>query len=201
MQTGALGAINGLRMRRWYCVDHTSLEEVCQDTGVKLFNVPYIGSKITEEIFQDIEPDVGLSLGNGFIPERIFSIPKLGMLNVHSERLPEYQNAQSVIWPIYNNEKVTGITIHCVASGIDEGDIVHEESFPIHFGSTLRESVEQTLLETRERTVEAVPLVCASLSRFLKQRTKQVGGGKYTTPSIWQFWRMERNNRRLSKEY
>ena|ERR1700730_1743036 len=64
-----------------------------------IHRVDGINSDGTVEIFTAA---LGLSLGNGYISKRVFSIPKFGMINVHSERLPEYQNAQSVIWPIYN---------------------------------------------------------------------------------------------------
>lgn len=200
LKIGLLGAINGVRIRQWYNSEHIPLEEVCRTAAVSLVNVPYIGSKETEDAFRRAEADIGLSLGNSFIPKRIFSIPKHGMLNIHSERLPEYQNAQSVIWPIYNNETVTGITIHCVSDGIDEGDIVHAEAFPIQFRSTLRETVEQTLVESRARTVAAFSLICSDLPVFLAARRPQNKGMSYTTPSFRQFRRMEKNNYRLFLE-
>lgn len=197
LKIGPIGAFNGVRIRKWYHAENPPLEDVCRETGVKLTNVPYIGSKETEEAFKNAEADIGLSLGNSFIPERVFSVPKHGMLNFHGERLPKYQNAQSVIWPIFNSETLTGITLHRVASGIDEGDIFYEETFPIRFHPTLRETVEHTLVETNDRTTAAISRVCANLSEFLEARTPQIAGTKYTTPSFRQFRQMERNNHRL----
>lgn len=38
------------------------------------------------------------------------SSQRLATINVHCERLPEYQNGPSVIWPILNMERTTGLT-------------------------------------------------------------------------------------------
>jgi hypothetical protein len=38
------------------------------------------------------------------------SSQRLATINVHCERLPEYQNGSSVIWPILNMERTTGLT-------------------------------------------------------------------------------------------
>ena len=58
------------------------------------------------------EADLGLALGNGFIGPSIFTIPCFGMVNIHSEMLPEFRGAQSFIWPIYEGVGWMGFTIH-----------------------------------------------------------------------------------------
>lgn len=197
LQIGILGAVNGIRLREWYAAAHPGLEEVCRECSTPIWDVPYIGSRETEDLFRRAGADLGLSLGNPFIPERIFSIPKYGMLNLHGERLPEYQNAQSVIWPIYNNETTTGLTIHQVVRSIDGGAILYREEFPIQFGPTLSDTLGRTLPETRKRTVAAISYACEHFFELLEKRVEQVGARHYTTPSYWQFLRMERNNRSL----
>jgi methionyl-tRNA formyltransferase len=119
------------------------------------------------------------------------------MINVHGERLPEYQNAQSVIWPIYNLESKTGLTIHQIDRSIDTGKILYREEYPIVFCAHLRDTVRTTTEITRQRTPAAVRYVCENYERLLADATPQIVGKKYTTPSIWQFVRMTRNNRLL----
>lgn len=54
-----------------------------------------------------------------------------GAINFHNGPLPQYRGANIPTWAIYNGEKEHGVTWHRVASGIDAGDIVAEERFPI----------------------------------------------------------------------
>ncbi|MDF1719745.1 MAG: formyltransferase family protein [Minwuia sp.] len=199
LRIGVLGALNGIRMRKWFRHRHESLESVCASAGVPLHDVPYIGSVETEQIVRQAKVDLGLSLGNSFIPKRIFSIPEYGMLNMHGERLPAYQNAQSIIWPVYNTEITTGVTVHRISSVIDEGDILYSVEFPIQFGPSLEETVRKTLMDTRTHVVEAILHCCENLDELLSTSKKQQGGDHYTTPTFWQYLRMERNNRRFYK--
>lgn len=196
---GVLGALNGIRMRKWFVTSHPSLEAVCAAASVSLYDVPYIGSDDTVAVLRSLDADFGISLGNGFIPTSVFSLPHYGMVNLHGERLPEYQNAQSVIWPIYNSERVTGLTIHQIAEGIDEGAILYQETFPIKFRPTLEATVRATLVDTRDRTPKAVAHVCANFHHLRETAAKQRDGCRYTTPSFRQFLRMRRNNSRLCR--
>ena len=89
---GLLGAINGIRMREWYSdKDAEDLELLCNTLGLKLERTPFINCETTRQLFRDADADLGLSLGNGYIPESIFAIPKHGMLNLHSEILPQFR--------------------------------------------------------------------------------------------------------------
>ena len=101
-------------MRKWYGTGGGDLDATCTDLGIPIISVDRINSDAAAAALRSADLDLGLSLGNGYIAERIFTIPREGLINLHSERLPEYQNAQSIIWPIYNNETETGLTFHLI---------------------------------------------------------------------------------------
>ena len=110
MRIGLLGALNGLRMRSWYeDTPATDVVELCGRLGIPVFQTDRTNSDETVRLMRESEAELGLSLGNSYIAERVYAIPKFGMINVHGERLPEYRNAQSVIWEIYNLEIDNGV--------------------------------------------------------------------------------------------
>ncbi len=193
-QIGLLGAINGMRMRSWYQSDAPDLVPVCARLGIPVFEVDCTNSDETVRLFKDVSPDLGLSLGNSYISPKVFTVPKYGMINVHGERLPEYQNAQSVIWPIYHLEMTTGLTIHQIERSIDTGDILYREEYPITFCKKLEQTVRKTIEVTRRRTPNAVRYVCDNYDLLLKNAKTQEGGRMFTTPSLRQFYRMVHNN-------
>lgn len=198
LEIGVLGALNGIRMRSWYEGQPTAdLMELCECFGIPVFETDYTNSDETVRLFREATPDLGLSLGNGYISHRIFSIPKYGMINAHGERLPEYQNAQSVIWPIYHLETTTGLTIHQVNRSIDMGKILYREEYPIVFCAKLEDTVRKTLKVTQQRTPAAVRHVCENYQVLMNDGRMQESARKFTTPSIRQFCRIMRNNRTL----
>ena len=96
----------------------------CQRLSIPLALTPTTNSEETKAQFRATQADVGLSLGNSYIAPTIFGIPRLGMVNVHHEVLPEYQRARSVIWQIYEGSVETGYTIHEINHQLDAGLIL-----------------------------------------------------------------------------
>lgn len=198
---GFLGALNGIRMRDWYTDEEVGdICSLCKSLNVELSETPFINCSTTKQLFREANADLGLSLGNGYIPKSVFSIPKYGMVNIHTEILPEFQGAQSIIWPIYEAKRETGFTIHQIDNNIDTGDILFQKKYPIRFYSTLRDTVEKNLNTTRMKLPEALSYVCENYVFLKAGAITQVKGNSYTTPSIWQFHRMLRNHRAMYKK-
>ena len=196
-QIGVLGAANGLRMRKWYQGRAADLKSLCERLGIPIFETDCTNCEETVRLFKDSAADLGLSLGNGYISPSVYSVPKYEMINVHGERLWEYQNAQSVIWPIYHLEMTTGLTIHQIERSIDTGKILYCEEYPIVFCDKLEHTVRKTIEVTQQRIPVAVRYVCDNYQTLLEDARTQQNGRKFTTPTIQQFYRMVRNNTAL----
>lgn len=198
LRIGLLGALNGVRLRKWFADPHADdIEQVCRRFNVPFAETPVINGDETVRLFHEEHADLGLSLGNGYIGERVFSIPRQGMINLHSEVLPRFQGASSVIWPIHENLPETGLTIHQVNKKIDGEEILYVEKWPIEFRQTLRETVEANVAIARQRSPAAVVRVCVDYEKLRKQAIRQPPIRSYTTPTIWQFLVMMRNHQRL----
>ncbi len=201
LNIGVLGALNGIRMRAWYDDNKVDdIHDVCQRLGIDLYETPYVNCDTTREMFRKLEADLGLSLGNGYIAKSVFSIPKHGMINIHTEILPDFQGAQSIIWPIYENRKDTGFTIHQIDSNIDTGEILYQERYPIEFSPVLKDTVLRNLDTARNRMPSAFSHVCEHYESLKEKALPQTVNKSSTTPSIWQFIRMVRNHRALYRE-
>ena len=197
LKIGLFGAINGVRLRKWYRDDEMPLETLCKELGVPYFTGIRQNSIELQEKIWTLDVDFGLSLGNGFISPKTFMIPKFGMLNVHSEVLPRYQNAQSIIWPIFCNDPFTGFTIHEIERKIDGGRILYQKKVPILFEKTLELTVRNNRKIVENMIPAALAEVCAHFEEYRTKAVRQEGGTSFTTPSIWSFLRMVRNNRRF----
>ena len=198
IKIGIIGTLNGIRMRPWFAGEPTEhIETVCNKLGIPLYRTGAVNSDRTVELFRAANADLGLSLGNRYISRRIFSIPRLGMINVHCERLPEYRNAEGVIWNIYNMERITGFTVHEIDDKIDTGRILYREEFPIEFHASIKKTVTNTIRQSSIKVPYAVRYVCENYDELSERAKPQSKGKSYSTPTFSDFLVMIRNNRKL----
>jgi methionyl-tRNA formyltransferase len=54
------------------------------------------------------------------------------LLNVHNAPLPRYRGVAPINWALKNGERRHGVTIHEIASGIDDGPIVAQLEYSIY---------------------------------------------------------------------
>lgn len=203
---GIAGALNGMKMRKWYnedikqYSDTGDAEAFCKANNIPFSWVPATNSKDTQNIFKESGAVLGISLGNGFISTKVFTVPQYGMLNIHHELLPEYQNAQSIIWEIYNGSKQTGYTIHKISKEIDKGDILLKQPVPITFRETLADTVAFNYAKLYDESAVGLVKVLSDFNNYFSKAIPQGSGTHYTTPSFAQYSKIKKQFRRLSKE-
>ncbi|MCW3122923.1 MAG: Formyltransferase family protein [Flavipsychrobacter sp.] len=206
LKIGVFGAFNGIRMRKWYTDDMkayckiTNAEQFCKEHNIPFRKVPHTNSAETQQLFRETAADIGLSLGNGYISEKVFKLPRLGMLNIHHELLPEYQNAQSIIWELYNGSVETGYTIHKINKDIDKGAIVLQEKMPIVFRETLADTVAYNYAKLFDASADGLIRLFKDFESLFAKAQPQQKGKTYTTPSLWQFLKIERQFKKLKEQ-
>lgn len=65
------------------------------------------------------------------LPEALFSLARLGAVNVHGSLLPKYRGAAPIQWAIAKGETETGVTLFQLDALIDHGKILEQEKTPI----------------------------------------------------------------------
>ncbi len=123
------------------------------------------------------------------------------MLNIHHEVLPQYQNAQSVIWQLYNGSTNTGYTIHKINKKIDQGEILFQEHIPIKFMPTLGETVASTYARLIDASALGLVKVLTNFNKYYTEAIPQGKGGHYTTPSYWQFRKIMKQFNKLKNSH
>lgn len=202
---GLFGALNGIRMRKWYSsdvykyLDVPTIESLCKKHNIPINVTPTINSSQTIEYFKKANADLGLSLGNGYIGKKVFSIPKFGMINIHHEELPAYINAQSIIWQLYNNSSNTGYTVHKIDKHIDTGEILFKEVVPITFNQNLKSTISFNYSVLLKKSSEGLVKLLENFESYFEKSIPQGQGKSYTTPSLKQYLKMLRNFKKMKK--
>ena len=74
----------------------------------------------------DLRPDLVISVRyRRILQDAAISIPKFGVLNLHSGLLPDYKGMMATFWAMLNGEPSIGSTLHYIVDGtIDTGPVV-----------------------------------------------------------------------------
>ena len=77
------------------------------------------------------DADLFIVVAFKFLPKEIWSIPKLGTINIHASLLPNLRGAAPINWALINGLKETGLTSFFINEKIDYGDIILQEKLKI----------------------------------------------------------------------
>ncbi|MDB6023144.1 MAG: Methionyl-tRNA formyltransferase [Pedosphaera sp.] len=87
------------------------------------------------EELRQLQPDLIVVAAYGqILPQAMLDLPPFGSLNVHTSLLPKYRGAAPIQWAILDGESETGVTIMKMDAGLDTGDILTQQTTPIHVG-------------------------------------------------------------------
>jgi len=83
------------------------------------------------ERVESLEIDIFIIVAFRILPEKIFSIPKYGAVNLHASLLPKYRGSAPINHAILNGETKTGITTFQINNKVDAGSIYLQEEYII----------------------------------------------------------------------
>lgn len=104
---------------------------------VPTITVPNINAPECVQFVRSLAPDLLAVCGTNVIKPEVFTLARLGAVNIHTGITPDYRSADPIFWAIYHREPhKVGVTIHFVDQGIDTGAIIHQQSVPLYRGDS-----------------------------------------------------------------
>jgi methionyl-tRNA formyltransferase len=138
------------------------LEMLTSPRGIETLYPDRINTTQMVKKLKDFQADLFILSGyNKILRPLIFEIPPLGTINLHGGKLPEYRGAAPINWQIINGESTGGCSIIFVDEGIDTGDIILQERYPI--------TQTDTHASVLEKTLEIFPRLLVKVIDDLKQ--------------------------------
>ena len=100
--------------------------------GIPVFQPDTLKDGAFLPVLEALLPDVIAVVAYGkILPEYVLSFPKYGCVNLHVSLLPKYRGAAPMQRAVMNGERETGVTTMKMDVGLDTGDILFVEKFPI----------------------------------------------------------------------
>lgn len=135
-----------------------------------------------------LRPDLALVFGCYRLRRELFAIPRLGSLNLHLGKAPEFRGSSPGFYEMLAGVPEVGITVHRVDAGLDSGPILLQRCFPLELAP---EGDPVAYLQELQRSVlvpEGARMMAEVVGRVARGEVverRQTGGGPARRQASW----------------
>lgn len=139
------------------------------EKGLRILQPEKLKNPLFLEELAALEADLQVVVAFRMLPEVVWSMPRMGTINVHASLLPQYRGAAPINWAIINGEKETGITTFKLQHEIDTGNILLQEKLLIGEDETAGELHNKMKMLGAELLVKTVKLLAQGVIQEQEQ--------------------------------
>lgn len=154
-------------LSKFKLVSDPSITTYANKMGIESKRIKSPNSRAFIEYLKKLDLDVIINQSQNILKSELFNIPKLGTLNRHNAILPRNRGRLATFWVLYRNEPETGVSIHFVEEGIDSGDIILQEIYPVQNRDTFRTLVTKNYEIAPKLMISALDLLDSGYSNFM----------------------------------
>jgi methionyl-tRNA formyltransferase len=113
--------------------------------GIEVIHIASKNDPRWEKLLARLRPDlICIASYPWLLPPSVFSMPRLGSINLHPSLLPRRRGPSPFFWVYYHGDAVSGVTIHQVTARADQGNILAQDQIPVPFGMTVDDLYEES---------------------------------------------------------
>ncbi len=110
----------------------TDVKRAAEELGIPVYTPKTLRDGSFDSVLREISPELIVVVAYGkILPASVINYPRYGCINLHVSLLPKYRGAAPMQRAIMEGESETGVTVMQMDEGLDTGDILAVESFPI----------------------------------------------------------------------
>ena len=110
----------------------TPVKVLAEANGIAVYTPKTLRDEAFAQILDKHAPEIIVVVAYGkILPKNVIDYPKYGCINAHVSLLPKYRGAAPMQRAIMEGDSETGVSIMYMDEGLDTGDVIMTESFPI----------------------------------------------------------------------
>jgi methionyl-tRNA formyltransferase len=155
-----------------------SFDEMGLEYGCSIETLNKINSGTDFNRFAETKPDLVITLRYGVIlKDQVISVPKFGVINLHSGILPDYKGVMATFRAMLGEEAIIGTTLHYIKdSSIDQGPVIGTTEFMVN----LKKSYLWHVISLYTEGCKLIESAVSSISRDGRiDAAPQLAGGHY----------------------
>ncbi|MCD8185226.1 MAG: methionyl-tRNA formyltransferase [Rikenellaceae bacterium] len=125
-----------------------------------------------------LQPDLGIVIAFRMLPQRVWSLPRLGTFNLHASLLPQYRGAAPINWALINGETSTGVTTFMLNAEIDKGAVIGRKEVTVAADETAGTLHDKLMHTGTELVLESVERIATGRLSPVEQSELETGALK-----------------------
>lgn len=149
----------------------TYLLQKAEEHGIPMELSANINSREFRERIERYHAELFASMSfNQIFKREMIELPVYKTINCHAGKLPFYRGRNILNWALINDEKEFGITVHYVDEGIDTGDIILQETYPITDEDNYATLLERAYAGCADVLYRAIKLIQTGQAERIRQQ-------------------------------
>ncbi len=145
-------------MEIWHSLGHRNLAEEARKIDIPVYQNMKVNSPESITLLAKLNLDIIIScFWSEIFKETLLNIPKLGVYNFHTAYLPKNRGSRPIPWALINSDNYTGISMHRMMKGVDNGPIVAQKKVPITDNDTAETLYYKVTIAGGELIKEVLP--------------------------------------------
>lgn len=140
-------------------IAESAVKRKANELGLKVLQPANLKSEDFMSELESLKPDLGVVIAFRMLPEKVWSFPNLGTINLHGSLLPQYRGAAPIHHAIINGETATGLTTFFLKHEIDTGDIIAKTELLIGENETVGELHDRMMIEGADLIAHTLDLI------------------------------------------
>jgi hypothetical protein len=136
-----------------------TLRDIGARVGAAVREIGDLNEPAAAEALRQCGADLGIVLGTRILKPATFTAPRLGCINLHKGKVPDYRGIPPGIWELYDGAPVAGVTVHFVDTRVDAGDVLETGEIaicPLETPDTLAEKLHHEGIRVLVRAVTGI---------------------------------------------
>ncbi|MFA3793218.1 formyl transferase [Aliiglaciecola sp. SL4] len=148
-------------------------------SGIPISDIQNINSPSGYQTLAAQNPELIISIRFGqILQEAIIRLPKMGVINLHSGKLPDYRGVMATFWAMLNNNENIGTSLHFIDSNkIDAGKIISSTQRRVDYHRSYLHNVLSLYPEGVKTIVAAVNKL--NCGEEVKTQNMDLSSGQY----------------------
>jgi folate-dependent phosphoribosylglycinamide formyltransferase PurN/peptidoglycan/xylan/chitin deacetylase (PgdA/CDA1 family) len=156
-------------LRRAFPARHLTLANFARAYNFEVREAGNLNGPEAVRLLQHYDADLGIVLGTRVLKPSTFRVPRMGCINLHKGKVPDYRGMPPGFWELYDGAQTAGVTVHFVDQGLDTGDVIETAEVPIQRLETPESLAEQLDQEGARALARAVGKIAAGNATAEKQ--------------------------------
>lgn len=137
----------------------SEVKETAIKNNLRIFQPTNLKSAEFQSELKSLNADLGVVIAFRMLPESVWSMPKLGTVNLHGSLLPQYRGAAPIQHAVINGEQESGVSTFFLKHEIDTGNLILKRATPIRNETTAGELYNSLMKLGAEVMIETLNLI------------------------------------------